>query len=863
MEPLHTKYLLEQRQKLQERHERGETGLSVAAWHASFIDVFIISVFNSLEVRSQLSRGKDEPEGVVLGLGGYGRKELAPFSDIDLLFLFPQKMDASSEEIIRKILYPFWDVGYEVGYTVQSPEQCLTMAETDFSFLTALLDLRRVTGNPSLFQSLKAEIGRRLKGESGARWREWLVAEGEKRHRRYGDSAFFLEPHLKEGMGGLRDIHLLLWLGKALYDAPDFFSLEKVGLLTWDDRRSLSAAQNFLLRLRHQLHYTTGRKNDRLSFEYQAVLADWLGTAPQEGILPVESFMREVYRHLQDVHGIHQNFFERLAELRHPGGKERTALEPGVFIEAGRIYLESARVLIDNPPMLMKLFWYALKEQVPLSQETIRLIKQCLFLVDGAFQCSPEVSRLFLEIIGDPKITRSLLESLLQTGLLTRYLPELESIRCRTQFDTYHVYTVDVHLLLTLMELKKIGQGAYLKEEPLLYGLWGEVPDFPSLFLGALLHDIGKGVGRGHARQGARLIPRIAERMHLTPEAAATVGFLVEQHLLLSEAAQLRDLNDEELIIRLAQVVQDAGRLKMLYLLTYADALATSFRAWNNWKSLLVRELFFKLLRILEQGEMGSGPVRETLAANQEEILRLAAKAMPRQEAQSLLADMPAAYLISVLPEKAARHLRLLRELDGQPLVWSLEKNDEIVELFICCHDRPGLFSRLTGVLSLNGINILGAQIFTRPDKIALDIFQVQPPLDPLFADETWEKVHQQFLKAIQGKLSLDYRLAQKKPSPLLATGLPPAVESRVVADNQGSDFYTILEVYTQDRLGILYTITKALFEAEINIHFAKISTKVDQVVDVFYLTDVEGQKIWDEEQIEEVKQAILFAIRQ
>ncbi|MBI5582940.1 MAG: [protein-PII] uridylyltransferase [Deltaproteobacteria bacterium] len=863
MEPLHTKYLLEQRQKLQERHERGETGLAVAGWHASFIDVFIISVFNSLEIRSQLSRGKDEPECVVLGLGGFGRKELSPFSDIDLLFLFPQKMDPSSEEIIRKILYPFWDVGYEVGYTVQSLEECLQMAETDFSFLTSLLDLRRVTGNPSLFQALKSEISRRLKGESGKHWQEWIVAESEKRHHRYGDSAFFLEPHLKEGLGGLRDIHLLLWLGKALYDAPDFYSLEKVGLLTWDDRRSLSAAQNYLLRLRHQLHYPTGRKNDRLSFEYQAALASWLEASGQEGILPVESFMREVYQHLQDVHIIHQNFFERLAELRHPGGKERRPLEPGVYVEDGRIYLESARILIDRPAMLMKLFWYALKEQVSLSQETIRLLKQCLFLIDDSFQRSPEVSRLFLEIISDGKISRALLESLLQTGLLTRYLPELEPTICRTQFDTYHVYTVDMHLLLTLVELKKIGQGAYLKEEPLLYGLWGEVPDFPALFLAALLHDIGKGVGRGHARQGARLIPWIAGRINLTPEAAKTVGFLVEHHLLLSEAAQLRDLNDEELIIRLAQIVQDPGRLKMLYLLTYADALATSFRAWNNWKSMLVRELFFKLLRILEQGELGTGQVRETLAANQEEILRRSTPEMPRKEAQSLLAGMPAAYLLSVPPEKAAGHLKLLRDLDGQPLVWSLEKKEEIVELFICCHDRPGLFSRLTGVLSLNGINILGAQIFTRPDKIALDIFQVQPPLDPLFEEETWGKVHQQFLKAIQGKLSLDYRLAEKKPSPLLATGLPPAPESRVVTDNQGSDFYTILEVYTQDRLGILYTITKALFEAEINIHYAKISTKVDQVVDVFYLTDVEGQKIWDEEQIEEIKQAILFAIRQ
>ena len=382
MEHLHTKYLLEQRQKLRERHDRGETGLAVAGWHASFIDVFIISVFNSLEIRSQLSQGKDEPECVVLGLGGFGRKELSPFSDIDLLFLFPEKMEASSEEIIRKILYPFWDVNYEVGYTVQSLEECLQMAETDFSFLTSLLDLRRITGNPSLFHSLKSQISRRLKQEIGARWQEWIVAEREKRHRRYGDSAFFLEPHLKEGLGGLRDIHILLWMGKALYDAPDFYSLEKTGLLTWDDRRMLSAAQNFLLRLRHQLHYSTGRKNDRLSFEYQAALATWIGASGPEGILPVESFMREVYRHLQDVHIIHQNFFERLAEIEPKGGKTRRVLEPGVFIEGQRIYLELARVLLDNPPRLMKLFWQALKEEVGLSQETIRLIKQCLYLID-------------------------------------------------------------------------------------------------------------------------------------------------------------------------------------------------------------------------------------------------------------------------------------------------------------------------------------------------------------------------------------------------------------------------------------------------------------------------------------------------
>ncbi len=863
MDPLHKKYLTEQRLKLQERQARGETGLAVAGWHASFIDVFIISVFNSLEIRGQLSQGREETECVVLGLGGYGRKELSPFSDIDLLFLFPETIESPAEEIIRKILYPLWDVGYEVGYTVQSLDGCLDMAGSELSFLTALLDLRRITGNPPLAQTLKTRIKALLKQDLGRRWQEWVLAEREKRHERYGDSAFSLEPHLKEGLGGLRDLHVLLWIGKALFDAPDLFSLEKIGLLTWDDRRMLAGAQNFLLRLRHQLHYQTGRKNDRLSFEYQETLAEWQGVAGQGNTLPVEIFMREVYRHLQDVHTIHQNFFERLAELQTGGPRSRRVLEPGLYLEGDRLYVESARVLTEQPTIMMKLFWQAVKENVSLSQETIRLIKQCLFLVDEAFQRSPEVSQFFVNLVSDLKTSRSLLEVLLQTGLLTRYIPELEPIRCHTQFDTYHVYTVDIHLLLTLTVMKKIGAGVYLKEEPLLYGLWGEVPDFPALFLAALLHDIGKGVGRNHAHQGALLIPQIAERLHLSSVTMETIRFLVEHHLLLADTALRRDLNDEELIIRCAQIIQDPGRLKMLYLLTYADSLATGFRAWNNWKSLLIRELFFKLLRVLEQGEMATGQARETLKSARLEILRLIGPAMTAQEARALLEGMPATYLLSVPPEKVVHHLKLLRQLEGNPLSWSVKKQDEIVELFICCPDRPGLFSRLTGVLSINNINILGAQIFTRTDHIALDIFQVQPPLDPLFEEETWEKVHEQMVKAVQGKLALDYRLAQKKPSPLLASGPSIHFESQVVVDNQGSDFFTILEIFSQDRLGLLYNISKALFEAELNIHFAKISTKVDQVVDVFYVTDLEGQKIRDEEQIEEIKKAVLFALEQ
>jgi [protein-PII] uridylyltransferase len=861
-EPLHKKYLLEQREKLRETHDQGEAGLTVAGRHAAFIDVFIISVFNSVEVRALLGLEGAEQACVVLGLGGYGRKELAPFSDIDLLFLYSEKIESQVEEVIRKILYPLWDVGYELGYTVQTLEHCLEMARSDPSFLTALLDARRVTGSTALAQSLKARIAALLKEDQGQPWQAWILKEGEKRHRRYGDSAFFLEPHLKEGLGGLRDIHLLLWMGKSLFEAPDMVSLEKAGLLSREDRKVLAQSHNVLLRLRNQLHYLTGRKNDRLSFEYQEAMADWAGVKSLGDILPVEVFMRDVYQHLQGVQIIRENFFERLAELRQKGEKQREILEPGIYLEGDRLYLESARVLLDHPALLMKLFWYALKNEVRLSQETIRLIKQCLFLVDEPFRRSREVSRIFLEIIGDLKTTRPLLETMLHTGLLTRYLPEFEATVGRTQFDTYHVYTVDIHLLLTLLELKKIGQGIYLKEEPLIYGIWGEVDDFTSLYLAALFHDLGKGQGKNHARQGALMIPAIAERLGLSSSESEKVAFLVKHHLLLVDTALRRDLNDEDLIVRSAQVIKDAETLKMLTLISYADALATGSRAWNNWKSMLVKDLFFKLLHILEKGEVASGMALETLASLQREILEQVEKEIPPKEARMLLEGMPTGYLLSLPAASIARHLRLLRQLDGKPFLWAVEKKEEIYELFICCHDRPGLFSRLTGVLSLNHINILGAQIFTRSDRIALDIFQVQPPLDPLFEEETWEKVHEQLLKAIQGKLSLDYRLAQKKPGLQLSSGPKTQAESQVVIDNQGSDFYTILEIYSQDRLGLLYTITKTLFEIELNIHYAKISTKVDQVVDVFYVADLEGQKIWDEERMEEVKKAILFALK-
>jgi [protein-PII] uridylyltransferase len=861
-EPLHKKYLLEQRQKLRERHDQGEAGLTVAGWHASFMDVFIISVFNSIEVRALLGLEGEEQAFVVMGLGGYGRKELAPFSDIDLLFLSQEKNDASVEEVIRKILYPLWDVGYDLGYTVQSLGDCLEMARSDPSFLTALLDARRITGSPSLALALKTQLGDLLGEGQGLIWQEWLLKEREKRHLRYGDSAFLMEPHIKEGLGGLRDIHILLWIGKVLFEAPDLSALEKVGLLSWEERRVLLESHNFLLRLRNQLHYLNGRKNDRLSFEFQEAMAEWAGLQGKGDILPVEVFMREVYQHLQRVQIIHQNFFERLVELRQKGERQREILEPGIYLEDSRIYLDSARVVLDNPAALMKLFWYALKRGAVLSQETIRLIKQCLSLVDEAFQRSPEVSRLFQEIISDLKTTRKLLETMLHTGLLIRYLPELEATVCRTQFDTYHVYTVDIHLLLTLVEMKKIGLGYYVKEEPLLYGIWGEIEDFPALFLAALFHDLGKGQGKDHAQQGALMIPQIAERLHLTPQTAEKVTFLVRNHLLLVETALLRDLNDEDLIIRCAQLIQNAGTLKMLYLLSYADALATSTRAWNNWKSMLLKELFFKLLHILEKGEMATGLALQGIEASRREVMELLRKEMPSKEIQTILEGMPAAYLLSLPAASIAQHLRLLRQLDGKPFLWLVEKKEEIYEIFICCHDRPGLFSRLTGVLALNNINILGAQIFTRADKIALDIFQVQPPLDPLFEEETWEKVQEQLTKAILGKLSLDYRLAQKKPALQLMAAPVPVAASKVMVDNQGSDFYTILEVYTQDRLGLLYTITKTLFEIELNIHFAKISTKIDQVVDVFYVTDLEGQKIWDEERLEEIRKAILFAIK-
>lgn len=862
-ETLHKKYLIDQRQKLKERHDLGEGGTSLVGRHAAFLDVFIISVFNSPEVREWIGLGGEKQACAVLALGGYGRKELSPFSDVDLLFLYPEKRDPQVEEAVCKVLYPLWDVGYDLGYSVQSLEECLELADSEPQFLTALLDARRITGDTALAQALKSQVHAFLQKDGGRRWQEYILEERRKRHLRYGDSAFFLEPHLKEGLGGLRDIHMIQWIGKALYEAQDLSGLEKRGLLSRKDREGLGQSQDFLLRLRNQLHYAAGRKTDLLSFDFQEAMAEWAGAKPQGDFLAVEVFMREVYRHLQRVQVIHQNFFERMVEHPRKGTTKREVLEEGVYLEGDRLYLESPQVLQDKPVLLMKVFWYALKRGAWLSRETIGWIEQGLDRVDEDFRHSRSVSELFLEILKDLKTPRTLLETLLQSGLLTRYLPEWEATVCRTQFDTYHVYTVDIHMLLTVMELKKIGQGRYMKEEPLLFGIWGEVEDFTVLYLAALLHDIGKGQGKNHAQEGAKMIPTLADRLKLPLETAQEIAFLVKHHLLLVETALRRDLNDEELMIRLAQTIGSSARLKMLYLLSYADALATGPRAWNAWKSLLLKELFFKLLHILEKGELTTGKALEALADNQRRVVALLENEMPAKEVQELLEKMPSSYLLSVPPEAMAGHLRLLRQLNGEPFLWSVEPKEELYEVVICCHDRPGLFSRLTGVFALNHINILGAQIFTRSDGVALDIFQVQAPLDPLFPEETWRNIYNQLSKAVSGKLSLDHRLAQKKPAWDFAPKPVIKTPSRVVIDNHGSDFCTIIEVYTQDRLGLLYDITKTLSDMELNITFAKISTKVDQVVDVFYVTDLEGQKIFDEERLAEIQQAILFALKE
>jgi len=829
--------------------------------HAAIMDEYIRQRFETSMVGPGIGLIKNPY--AFIALGGYGRGEHCVHSDVDLLFLFKKSVPDEAEDLIREIVYPLWDIGLEVGYATRSLKECLSLAANDFEILTPLLDARFICGMSILYSELMEQMQKKVLARRSNKVIKWLIETNQKRHRHYGDSTYRLEPNLKEGQGGLRDYHTMLWLAHIKYALKQPRDLMYLGLLSHDEYHTLAQALEFIWNVRNRLHLLCGRKCDQLHFENQLKLAEAFEFKKTNGQQPVERFLGVLHGQMDFIKQQHLMF---LYELRYGAdGKRRKVSAKQTLVEELAVIHDtlgftSPTAVMATPNLLIQIFEESLRLKIPLSAEAKRIVKEFRHLVDKQFASSVDTVKSFERILLAPAPTFNVLKEMLNTGFLGRFIPEFHTVFNRIQYDEYHLYPVDKHLLRTVQTLKNFGTDAGLRTYPLCAKIYKELKERKLLLWAGLLHDIGKSAADDdHARGGAVMARSILETKGLTPREIGTVAFLVEKHLLLIKIATRRDIHDEETAIFCAREIENVERLKMLYLLTVADSMSTGPNAWNDWTATLLRDLFLKVLNILEKGELATREAVKGLEIKQKRVLASAETAQDRSELESFFDVLSPRYLLYATADQILEDIRRYQRLGDKDFVWNITRtgDSETRTVKICAPDQPGLFSRIAGVLTLNNIDIIDAQIFTWRNNIAVDIFEVKPPPDQLFEEERWIRAEENLKDALAGRLDLAATLAKKISGSRRRRSPVNKRPHRVVMDNHSSSFFTIIEVFAHDFPGLLFDITDTLFRCRLDIWVAKIATKVDQVVDVFYVRDFDGEKVDAPEQVSEIKSAI------
>jgi [protein-PII] uridylyltransferase len=830
--------------------------------HASLVDEYFLSSFAQSEIGPQM--GIMRNPYVLIALGGYGRTEQCVFSDIDLLFLFEKKVPPEAEALVREIVYPLWDMGLEVGHATRSIKECLKLAREDFEVMTALLDGRFICGMSPLFHTMMEQLRTKLINIKPEKIVAMLTDSNRERHGKFGDSAYLLEPNLKEGQGGLRDYHTMLWIAKIQSNIKQARDLEYFGYLSHLEYQSLVQSLGFIWNVRNHLHRMMGRKCDQLHLENQVGLAEKMKIKGHNGHLPVEILMGQLHGHMEFIKKCYDIFLYELDQKRRLKRKNKalkTTQIPGLKFNRGMLNFVSPEAILNDPHLLVRIFLESAAQNAPLNVEASRLVRDFGHLIQAPeFRNDPDVVRMFEKVMAKPSKPFDALHAMLDTGFITNFIPEFKGVVGRIQFDRYHLYPVAHHLLLTVQLLKEMGVSREDDPEHLNRKIYLELRNKRSLLWAALMHDIGKAEpSSGHSGRGAAMAQKILTEKGLAPSDVDTVVFLVQEHLLLFETATRRDINDEETAIFTAKRIGKTERLKMLYLLSVADAKATGPKAWNDWTASLLRSLFLKTLNVLEKGELVSRRAIRTIEQKKERIFTTAHDKSANQLLENLVPFMSPRYLLHTPSMEIPGHIKLFQQLGDKSFVWKIEAASEadIRTVTICAKDRPGLLSRIAGTLTLNNINILDVRIFTWRNNIALDIFEVEAPPDRLFEDERWDKAAQQLQKALAGELDLNAELEQKQNRFRSLQQTTRARPQKVVVDNETSSFFTIVEVTAWDFPGLLFRITDALFRCQLDIWVAKSATRVDQVVDVFYVRSFDGEKVDRPEQEAVIQKAV------
>jgi [protein-PII] uridylyltransferase len=806
----------------------------------------------------------------IIATGGYGRGELAPGSDIDLLFLRPYKETSWGESVVEFILYMLWDLGLKVGHATRSLPECMRLAKQDVTIRTALIEARYLAGDRKLFDEMRKKFWAEATPAAGLEFVDAKLAERDTRHTRQGESRYLVEPNIKEGKGGLRDLQTLYWIGKYLYHEDDPASLVKHNVFTRDEYETFEKAEEFLWDVRVRLHYLAGRAEERLSFDVQPALAEQLGFTGRDPRRAVEAFMKAYFLVAKDVGDLTRMFCAALEEQNRKPKPALSRLLPGFlkprvgdedfFIENGRLNARESAFRAD-PANLIRIFQVADEKNVDVHPSALRTITRSLDLIDGTLRADPEANRLFLSILSSRRDPERALRWMNESGVFGRFVPEFGRVVGLMQFNMYHHFTVDEHLIRAVGNVAAIERGELKGEHPLSTDIIKRMKSREALYCAILLHDIAKGLPGDHSDVGADLANTLCPRWGLSPEDTAAVAWLVKNHLVMSDTAQKRDISDPKTVRDFVSVVQTPEMLRLLLVLTVADIRAVGPGVWNGWKGQLLRELYYEAEALMTGGD--AAPARAARIEQAKAGLAARIADLPDETRERALTRHYDSYWLTFDAAAHERHARLMAQADAKGDLMSLtaESNDfrAVTEIVIYTPDHPGLFSKLAGAISVSGGSIVDAKVFTTSDGFALDVFSVQDAEGGPFGDaRRVERLRQTIVKTLTGELRPRAMFAERKLRKRAAAFL---VHARAHFDNEASTTATVIEVEALDRPGLLYDVTHALFESGLSISSAIVSTYGERAMDVFYVRDGFGHKITHPERVKAVEERLLRAL--
>lgn len=802
----------------------------------------------------------------LFALGGYGREEMNPKSDLDLMFYYEPLGEQAAKIISDRMLYLLWDLGLDVGYSVRSSKDCIDNC-TDTTVRTSLLDARLLSGNIDLFDLFKHKVGSYVLNHESQKFIKLKLQENNERRKKYGSSVYVLEPNLKEGEGGLRDLHSCLWIARVKFKATSLQDLVIKGVVNEQQADDFRSAFDYLWRIRNYLHYLGQRKSDQITFDLQRQIAEAFNYKDSRKGSAVEQFMQDYYQHAAFVEHLSSSLITESTQRDKVqksvfGFLARRNLEDGFNVGRGELGCANEDIFKNNPALIMKAFELTQKHDVKLNLKLKTLVRESLPLVNDKVRRSRQMTDSFMAILRHPKGVGKTLRKMHHLHALNAFIPEFKNIFCKVQFDLYHIYTVDIHSLFAVEEMCKLWNGEYAESQPLLTDVANNIEKRELLLLSILFHDIGKGSGKDHSTQGASMIPTIARRLGLNREDSGRLQFLVQHHLKMAHISQRRDLHDMKLISQFAELMGMSETLRMLYLLTFADLKAVGPDVWSEWKGQLLQELYEKTFDVLEKKDFFLEKRSEKARNRKRKVRKALAGDYPESRISAALNSLSTRYLMSYRSSQIIPHLRLALGRGKKPLAMHVEQNPDAgyTELTLATIDSPGLFSLITGVMAGHSINILGAQIHTRKTGAVLDVLQVNSAIgDVVDNDAKWQRVENDLISAIEGRIYVEDMVEKAQaPSYLQGTREKPKRPNKVEFDNEVSDRYTVLDIYANDKVGLLYDITRTLKELGLYIAVSKISTKVDQAADVFYVSDIFGQKITDPEKIETIRKTML-----